>query len=78
MKKALFNITFLIVGLLTISSVIAQNDHKDKDDHKREEPKYKKTKSQESQVVFMVFTNQNRRNFTLYKNKLFLPAGQFY
>ncbi len=44
MKRALFNTTFLLAGLLAISSVIAQNDHKD--DHKNDrEPKYKKTKS---------------------------------
>jgi len=45
MKKALFNAAFLVAGLLTITSLIAQNTHKDKDDHKREEPKFKKTKS---------------------------------
>ena len=46
MKKALFNAAFLIAGLLTITSVPAQNDHKkDNDDHQREEPKFKKTKS---------------------------------
>src|SRR6476619_6617276 len=46
MKKVLFNAAFLIGGLLTINAVLAQNDHKkDKDDHKREEPKFKKTKS---------------------------------
>ncbi len=45
MKKVLFNTAFLAAGLLTIGSVTAQNDHKDQDDHKREEPKFKKTKS---------------------------------
>ncbi len=45
MKKRMFNAAFFLAGLLTISSVFAQNDHKEKDDHKREEPKFKKTKS---------------------------------
>src|SRR6476469_8111073 len=45
MKKVLFNDEFILTALLTISSGFAQNDHKDKEDHKREEPKFKKTKS---------------------------------
>jgi hypothetical protein len=43
MKKILFNAAILITGLLTISSVIAQDD--DHKDHKKEEPKFKKTKN---------------------------------
>jgi len=45
MKKQMLNAAFLLTGLLTIDSAFAQNDPKDKDDHKREEPKFKKTKS---------------------------------
>ena len=45
MKKVLFNAAFLLAGLLTTGSVFAQKDHKDKDDRKREEPKFKKSKS---------------------------------
>ena len=45
MKKALFNTAFLLAGLLITGSVIAQKDHKDNDDHKREEPKFSKSKT---------------------------------
>ncbi|MFI5131399.1 MAG: hypothetical protein ACHQFX_15465 [Chitinophagales bacterium] len=45
MKKVLFNAAFLLAGFLLAGSVNAQKDHKDKDGHKKEEPKFKKTKS---------------------------------
>ena len=44
MKKILFSTAFLIAGLLTISSALAQDDDHKKD-HKKEEPRFKKTKS---------------------------------
>jgi hypothetical protein len=41
MKKVLFNVAFLAIGLLSLTSAIAQDDK----DHDKNEPKYKKSKN---------------------------------
>src|SRR5436853_523937 len=44
MKKVLFNLALVVTALVAMNVVIAQGDNKDKD-HKREEPKFRKTKN---------------------------------